>query len=55
LDELINIAVEVVKFIHEEGMLLIRVCCDGFQFILGCPSNSDGVRYNSWKETQSLE
>lgn len=25
LDELINIAVKVVKFIHEEGMLLSRV------------------------------
>lgn len=55
LDELINKAVEVVKFIHKEGMLLIGVCCDGFQFILGCPSNSHGVSYNSWKETQSLE
>lgn len=25
LDELINIAVEVVKFIHKEGMLLSRI------------------------------
>lgn len=55
LDELINKAVEVVEFIHEEGMLLVGVCCNGFQFILGCPSNSNGISYNSWKETQSLE
>lgn len=55
LDELINKAVKVVKFIHEEGMLLIGVCCDGFQFILGCPGNSDRISYNSWKETQNSE
>lgn len=55
LDELINIAVEVVKFIHKEGMLLSRVWCNGFQFIWGCPSNSNGISNDSWKETWSLE
>lgn len=52
LDEWINKLVEVVKFIHKEGMLLIWICCNGFQFILSSPSNSNGVSYNSCKETQ---
>lgn len=35
--------VEVVKLIHEEGVLLVGVCGDVLQLILGCPGDADGV------------
>lgn len=35
--------VKVVKLIYEEGVLLVGVCGDVLQFILGCPGDADGV------------
>lgn len=48
VDDLGDIFVEVVEFIHKEGMLLVRVCGDVLQLILGGPGDTDGVGDHTW-------
>lgn len=43
VDDLGYKLVEVVELVHEEGVLLVGVCGDVLQLILGCPGNADGV------------
>lgn len=48
MDDLGYKFVEVVKLIHEEGVLLVGVCGDVLQLILGCPGDADGVGDHTW-------
>lgn len=43
VDDLGHKFVEVVELVHEEGVLLVGVCGDVLQLILGCPGDADGV------------
>ena len=43
VDDLGHEFVEVVKLVHKEGVLLVRVCGDVLQLVLGCPGDTDGI------------
>lgn len=43
MDDLGHELVEVVKLVHEEGVLLVRVGGDVLQLVLGRPGDADGV------------
>lgn len=49
VDDLGHKFVEVVKLIHEEGVLLIGVRGDVLQLVLGCPGDANGVGDHTWK------
>lgn len=48
VDDLGHKFVEVVKLIHKEGVLLVRVRGNVLQLILGCPGNADRVGDHTW-------
>lgn len=48
MDDLGHVLVETVELIHKEGVLLVRVCSDVVQLVLGCPGDADGVGDHTW-------
>lgn len=52
VDDFGNKLVQVVKLVHEEGVLLVGVGGDVLQLILGRPRNADGVRNDAWIKTR---
>lgn len=47
--------VQVVKLVHEEGVLLVWICGNVLQFILRGPGNANGVSDHTWKQTMEKQ
>lgn len=48
VDDLGYKLVEAVELVHEEGVLLVRVCGNVLQLILGGPGDSNGIGDHTW-------
>lgn len=48
VDDLGYKLVEVVELVHKEGVLLVRVCGNVLQLILGGPGDSNGIGDHTW-------
>lgn len=47
--------VKVVELIHEEGVLLVGVCGDVLQLVLGRPGDAHGVGDHTWRRAAIMD